>query len=498
VKRIAVVIGVIAAVLLTAAPAGAHPLGNVSVSHHLGVLVTPDAVEVTHIVDMAEIPAFRALRQVDTNGDGATTAAELGAWATVECARRGQETRVGVAGTPVELVAGTSAAVPSPGEAGLQTLLLTCRSVGAISLQGTTGIEVVNTDDVGLVGWREVVVAGDGVAIDSDAPATSPSSLLQEYPEGQVSDVRRAVATVTPDGSSVEAARVGAAASTGDLAAANDSAPPVVGALGELVSGGAAAGGTGLAIAAAFALGLAHALAPGHGKALMAAYLVGRSGTIRHAAGIGASVAVSHTIGVALLGLLTLAASSTFEPSAVYPWLSVGAGVIVLGLGGSLLARAGARLLAHRRGRKAHDHGHGHGHGHSDGHGHGHGHEHGHGHSHGHGGDVTGGGWKSFAALGLSGGLVPSASAVVLLLGAVHLGRVGLGLVLVAAFGVGMAFALAGVGMLVVMVRARGARLLPDRAGPLLGTALPVVMGFVVLCAGAYMTWSAVADVGAL
>jgi ABC-type nickel/cobalt efflux system permease component RcnA len=273
----------------------------------------------------------------------------------------------------------------------------------------------------------------------------------------------------------------------------------VVGALGELVSGGATAGGTGLAIAAAFALGLAHALAPGHGKALMAAYLVGRSGTIRHAAGIGASVAVSHTIGVALLGLLTLAASSTFEPSAVYPWLSVGAGVVVLGLGGSLLARAGARLLAHWRGRDGRDHGHGHD---ENGHGHGHGHSHGHGRSHQHdhrpGGDVTGGGWKSFAALGLSGGLVPSASAVVLLLGAVHLGRVGLGLVLVAAFGVGMAFALAGVGMLVVMVRARGARLLPDRAGPLLGTALPVVMGFVVLCAGAYMTWSAVADVGAL
>ncbi|MET0831921.1 MAG: hypothetical protein ABWY62_06010 [Acidimicrobiia bacterium] len=87
---------------------------------------------------------------------------------------------------------------------------------------------------------------------------------------------------------------------------------------------------------------------------------------------------------------------------------------------------------------------------------------------------------------------------MVLLLGAVHLGRIGLGLVLVAAFGVGMAFALTGVGMLVVVLRSRGARLLPDRVSPLLATALPVVMGIVVLGAGVYMTWSAVADVGAL
>ncbi len=505
-RRMAIVIGTLVAVLFTAAPAGAHPLGNVSVSHHLGVLVTPGAVEVTHLVDMAEIPAFRALRQIDSNGDGAATAAELGSWATDECARRRQATKVDVAGTPVELVGGSSTAVTSPGEAGLQTLLLTCRSGGAISLGGATEVEVVNADDAGLVGWREVVVAGNGVAIDSVAPSTSPSDLLRAYPEGQVSDVRRAVATVTPDGSPAGSTRDGSEATAGDLAAAGESAPPVVGALGELV-GGASAGGTGLAVAAAFALGLAHALAPGHGKALMAAYLVGRSGTVRHAVGIGASVAVSHTLGVAVLGLLTLAASSTFEPSAVYPWLSVGAGVVVLALGGSLLARAGTRVLAHRRGGQGHSHadGHGHSHHHDRGHDHGHAHDGAHGHSHGqthghdHGpSDVTGSGWKSFAALGLSGGLVPSASAVVLLLGAVHLGRVGLGLVLVAAFGGGMAFALTGVGMLVVLVRSRGARLLPDRVSPLLATALPVVMGIVVLGAGVYMTWSAVADVGAL
>ncbi len=511
-RRMAIVVGTLVAVLLTAAPAGAHPLGNVSVSHHLGVLVTPGAVEVTHLVDMAEIPAFRALRQIDADGDGAATAAELGSWATDECARRRQATKVDVAGTPVELVGGSSTAVTSPGEAGLQTLLLTCRSGAAISLGGATEVEVMNTDDAGLVGWREVVVAGDGVAIASEAPSTSPSDLLRAYPEGQVSDVHRAVATVTPSNSSVGSAGANSEAAAEDLAAAGDGAPPVVGALGELVSGSATAGGTGLAIAAAFALGLAHALAPGHGKALMAAYLVGRSGTVRHAVGIGASVAVSHTLGVAVLGLLTLAASSTFEPSAVYPWLSVGAGVVVLALGGSLLARAGTRVLAHRRGRQGHSHddghghghrhdqGHDHGHGHDGAHGHSHGHTHGPGHEHGHGaaGDVTGSGWKSFAALGLSGGLVPSASAVVLLLGAVHLGRIGLGLVLVAAFGVGMAFALTGVGMLVVVVRSRGARLLPDRVSPLLATALPVVMGIVVLGAGVYMTWSAVADVGAL
>ena len=112
---------------------------------------------------------------------------------------------------------------------------------------------------------------------------------------------------------------------------------------------------------------------------------------------------------------------------------------------------------------------------------------------------VTGSGWKSFAALGLSGGLVPSASAVVLLLGAVHLGRVGLGLVLVAAFGVGNGLRphrrrdAGGAGS-----QSRGPGCCPTGSARSSVTALPVVMGIVVLGAGVYMTWSAVADVGAL
>ncbi|CAN5503454.1 hypothetical protein BH24ACT7_BH24ACT7_11880 [soil metagenome] len=483
----------------------AHPLGNVSVNHHLGVVVGPDSVELTHLVDLAEIPAFQALRSIDEDDDGVATAVELAAWAGPECARRLEAVRVEVAGRPLGLVAGVSSAETAPGQAGLLTLRITCTAAATTSFEGPTLVTVDNDDDRGRVGWNEVVVAGSDVGIDTDAPSVSPSLLLTSYPEGAASDTRSASITVTPG--------------EGPSAAA----PPVVGVLGDLVAGGGSPGAVAVAIAAAFALGLGHALAPGHGKTLMAAFLVGRSGMVRNAVGLGVSVAVSHTVGVAMLGVLTLVASSTFEPAVVYPYLSVVAGAIVLVLGVSLLGRAGSRLLGSRYPSEAYNHDHGdhdgHHHGDADGHPHHHGDTHRHHHDHGHDRDHAGshdhhdhghgrskrwwrhrhvavepvGGWKAFAALGLSGGLVPSASAVVLLLGAVHLGRIGLGVVLVAAFGLGMAAALTGVGVLVVVLGGRGIERLSRRASPTLTAALPLIAGVAVLGVGAYMTWSAVA-----
>lgn len=510
-RRLALVlVGIVAscAVVLGAGSAAlAHPLGNVSVNHHLGVVVGPDSVELTHLVDLAEIPAFQALRSIDEDDDGVATAVELAAWAGPECARRLEAVRVEVAGRPLGLVAGVSSAETAPGQAGLLTLRIACTAAATASFEGPTLVTVDNDDDRGRVGWNEVVVAGSDVGIDTDAPSVSPSLLLTNYPEGAASDTRSASITVTPGEGPSAGGSVGPAPGTAAV-------PPVVGALGDLVAGGGGPGAVAVAIAAAFALGLGHALAPGHGKTLMAAFLVGRSGTVRNAVGLGVSVAVSHTIGVAMLGVLTLVASSTFEPAVVYPYLSVVAGAIVLGLGVSLLGRAGSRLLGRRNPSQAHHHDHGdhdgHHHGDADGHSHHHGHDHdhvgSHDHDHGHGHGRSkrwwrhrhvavepAGGWKAFAALGLSGGLVPSASAVVLLLGAVHLGRIGLGVVLVAAFGLGMAAALTGVGLLVVVLGGRGIERLSRRASPTLTAALPLIAGVAVLGVGAYMTWSAVA-----
>src|SRR5262249_13100863 len=171
-----------------------------------------------------------------------------------------------------------------------------------------------------------------------------------------------------------------------------------------------------LSLLVAVALGAAHALSPGHGKTIMAAYLVGTRGTARHAIGLGLTVTVSHTLGVLALAAVTLLAADLLPPDSLYPVLGVASGALVIVIGGSLLwprLRAVLRDRAHARAHApAHDHGHehthGHDHGHADGSQHGHDHEHGHSHAPAAGTTLS---WRSLFALGLSGGLVPSASA---------------------------------------------------------------------------------------
>ncbi|MBA2336698.1 MAG: nickel transporter, partial [Acidimicrobiia bacterium] len=125
-RRLGVLLAVAAMVLGVASVALAHPLGNASVNHHVGVRVTPDVIELTHLVDLAEIPAFQALRQVDTDNDGEPTAAELATWAGAECTRRLGVVRVEVSGDPVDLTPVSVSAETVPGEAGLSILRLTC------------------------------------------------------------------------------------------------------------------------------------------------------------------------------------------------------------------------------------------------------------------------------------------------------------------------------------------------------------------------------------
>jgi ABC-type nickel/cobalt efflux system permease component RcnA len=178
-----------------------------------------------------------------------------------------------------------------------------------------------------------------------------------------------------------------------------------------------------LALLIAMFWGAVHALSPGHGKSLVAAYLVGSRGTSRHAVALGIIVTITHTSGVFALGVVALQLSSVVTPEELYPWLSVTAGVMVVGVGAAILRR---RLAA----RRGHDHHH-------------HGHEHHHHHHH-HQEAITP---RSLLALGVSGGLVPCPSALVVMLGAVALGRTAFGLVLVVAFSVGLAATLTAVGL---------------------------------------------------
>src|SRR6266849_1468916 len=197
------------------------------------------------------------------------------------------------------------------------------------------------------------------------------------------------------------------------------------------------------AVGVAFALGAAHALTPGHGKTIVAAYLVGSRGTIGHAVFLGAMVTFTHTVSVFLLGLATMFLFQYVVPERVTQVLGAISGLSIVAIGGWMLYKR-VHAAGHRH---HHDHQHGHDHIEHDHHHHGHQHDdHDHGHTH-MPDEIS---WPGLVALGASGGLVPCESALVLLLSAIALRRVGLGLLLLVSFSLGLAIVLMAVGALVI------------------------------------------------
>lgn len=206
------------------------------------------------------------------------------------------------------------------------------------------------------------------------------------------------------------------------------------------------------ALALAFFLGAAHGLEPGHGKTIVAAYLVGARGTVGNALFLGGVVALTHTSSVILLGLVALFASQYILPEQIFPWLGTASGLLIIGLGTWLLVnhlRGRGFGHSHAHGEHHHEHAHeGEHHGHHD-HPHGE-HHHGHGHSHEIPNKVTLG---SLLTLGISGGIVPCTGALVILLLAVALHRIAFGLLLLVTFSVGLAAVLIAIGVLIVKAR---------------------------------------------
>src|SRR5262249_55845639 len=284
-----------------------------------------------------------------------------------------------------------------------------------------------------------------------------------------------------------------------NLIATSDLTPPVVA----------------LALLLALLLGAGHALTPGHGKTIVAAYLVGARGTARHAIFLGLTTTVTHTSGVFALGFVTLWISNYILPEQLYPWLEFISGVLVVGIGLMLFR---GRLMSLLRGSAAahghdhtHDHDHDHDHAHSHAHDppppphHGHAHDHRHSHAHDHGphshshmppgagGEpVT---WRGLLALGISGGLLPCPSALVVLLSAMALHRVAFGMLLIVAFSIGLAGVLTGIGLLLVYARRLFERFPTD--GRLL-QALPVASAAFVTLAGLAITFGALVQAGVL
>ena len=235
-------------------------------------------------------------------------------------------------------------------------------------------------------------------------------------------------------------------------------------------------------LAVAFAMGAVHALSPGHGKTIVAAYLVGSRGTPKHAIFLGGMVTFTHTISVFLLGLVTLFLSQFVLPDKISSVLGTVSGVAIVWIGATLFYK---RLRAARGQGQGHAHAHAHGHHHH----HDHGavvHDHGDGHVHSHApaGDISLG---SLVALGASGGLVPCPSALVLLLSSIALGRVGLGLTLLVAFSLGLAGVLMAIGLAVLYAK----HLLPDSQKTSRHAAfrlIPVASAAIIVCVGLVMT----------
>jgi ABC-type nickel/cobalt efflux system permease component RcnA len=528
----------VVALLLLPLVVSAHPLGNFTINHYSGVRVGTDAVVIDHVLDMAEIPTFSERADMDTDGDLTVSDAEAAASEAALCDSTRGSLDLRMAGQPLDLrVAQTGLSFPQ-GQ-GAVTLRLVCVYRAELPDALPAGGAAFTFSDSSFAerrGWREIVVQGDGATLAaSDAPADGTSQRLAIYPTDLLatpSDQARASWSAAPGGVLLpalvvpDARPVGAAIADPGATATTASQPSAV-----IPNGITDLGGDVMALfqareltlpvilvsmLVAAGLGALHALSPGHGKTVMAAYLVGSRGTATQAIGLGLTVTVSHTLGVLALGVISLSAASLIPPERLYPILGVLSGSIVVAIGVWLVW---GRIQVIRRNRSenwshheaiAHDHDHVHEHA-ADDHGHDHDHEHtpersharepaaepegwhdhgGRGHTHlpPRGTTLS---WRGLFALGLAGGMVPSVSALILLLGSISLGRPAFGVGLTVAFGVGMAVVLVGVGMGLVYARGYIDRMTTRAPAVRVRHFLPTATAVIVLGAGLLITTQA-------
>jgi nickel/cobalt exporter len=443
-KRIVLAFAVLA---LFPAAAQAHPLGNFTFNHLSRVSIGAHRIDVSYTLDQAEIPTF----QERDLAPSAVLARK------VDEARRGLELTVDGRRAALTVELGARITFPN-GQGGLHTTRVEVRLSAAAAGRR---VQFRDATFPGHVGWKDVIVApGTGTDVRSTVPQTDPTNDLRHYPGDLLKsplDQRNASFTVTPG-----SGRVTAPGGIHASGAENKSGDGLAGVFSDAASG---RGVLLLLLLAAFGWGALHALSPGHGKSMVAAYLVGTRGTARHAAALGATVTVAHTAGVFALGFVTLGLSQYVLPEDLYPWLTLVSGllVVVVGLG-----------VLRSRVRKVHVH---------------HDHDHDHVHDHHHDHEVS---WRSLIAMGASAGLIPCPSALVVLLAALSQHQVGLGLVLITAFSLGLAATITGIGVAVVYARAHLSRLnVSSRAA----AALPAVSALVIVIVGCVLTAKAVPGV---
>lgn len=430
-----------------AAPAAAHPLGNFTVNLYSGIEVMPQRFEVEYVLDMAEVPTFREKRVIDTDGDGDVSDSERVAWADRTARDLAEGLTLSVDGRPAEVELISKSMRFLPGQGGLEILRLEATYAAPAPDSGRLRYRDDNFTD--RIGWREIIAVGlEGRRVqESTVPERSVSDALRSYPEDLLS-------------SPLEVTQASFAFGPGSQGLAKSSAgrssvrPGEGGAFVSLIARPSPSGAViVLSLLLAFGLGAVHALAPGHGKTLMAAYLVGTGGRVGQAFAVGAAVSAMHTVSVLGIGLLVLWAQRVVEPEQAYPWLGLTAGLVAVAVGVGLLRTRLRTDHVHRD------------------------------HTHVHADGPSPQSRKGLAAIAVSGGILPSPAALLVLLAAVALHRVAYGLSLIAAFSVGLAAALVVVGVVAIRAKELVARRFHSKAArslPLFSAGAIAVVGLVL------------------
>jgi nickel/cobalt exporter len=497
----------------------AHPLGNFSISQYSSIRVDKETVEIRYIIDMAEIPTFQEIQEtgiVPQAGDSS-----LDTYLKRKTEMLGGGLILEINGLRLTLLPESREIIFPPGAGGLPTMKIGILYKAKLG-DARGGEYVLSYRDgnfPGRAGWKEIIAfAGSSASLlNSSVPETDRSSQLNDYPTDLLNSppqeleakVTFSTAVAFVSSASTASSRVDSAArektrpiskvqiphaqvsqsfskiepekQSGDtqiasptineadsttandnglLLQANRQATPRNSFTELIATEKLGLGIILIALGVAVGLGAFHALEPGHGKTLVAAYLVGSRGTVQHAFLLGLIVTAAHTAGVYLLGAVTLYASQYIVPERLYPWLGVVSGVLIAGLGAVLLVRRYLgkdglsnhhqhhHHLDHSHGPAGHDHHH-----HHHDHHRGHGHSHDHRHTHGDHDDDRQVSFRELLTLGISGGIVPCPAALVVLLSAVSMQRIGFGLLLIVAFSVGLAAVLITIGLLMVSAR---------------------------------------------
>jgi len=556
--RLIAALFVVAWSILSIAVAAAHPLGNFSISQYSGIRIGRDVVEIRYIIDMAEIPTFQEIQESGIAPTAADTSLQRYLWRKAGILREGLSLRVG--GKLLALQIDSTDIVFPTGAGGLPTMKIGVVFKATLDRESRSGEQSLDFRDgnfPGRAGWKEIVAVADSgvMLIDSSVPRSDRSQQLSDYPtdllnsppqqlEARVSFTAGDVSTpavsaerslslakdiaqknqlmkaglktanITPTSNENWTAEkppqattdVGLANSSSDSSIqlkANRQSTPRSSFTELLATKHLDLGIILIALAAAVGLGAFHALEPGHGKTLVAAYLVGSRGTAKHAFLLGLIVTAAHTAGVYLLGAVTLYASRYVVPERLYPWLGVVSGVMIAGLGLVLLVRrclGKDELLTHSHHHHVEDTPDAHArHYHGRHHSHVHGHEQDHDHEMHHQGNSqhrlsNAIPLRELLTLGISGGIVPCPAALVVLLSAVSLQRIGFGLLLIVAFSLGLAAVLIAVGMLMVYARQFMSRFQGE--GRMVTRWLPLTSSAFILLVGVGMTCQALASAG--